>query len=81
MWVCVDRIEKDTVILVSDEEKVYCLPAADYARLTGKTPAESDVLTATLEGDRLVAASYDEVETAARKAAARARLDWLFGKS
>lgn len=79
MWLCVDRIEASIVILVSDEEKTYRLPAADYTRLAGKPPAESDILRADISGDRIVSAVFDEAETAARKAAARARLNRLFG--
>ena len=80
MWLCVDRIEGDTVVLTDESEKIYRLRIADYAALTGKDPAESDVLTAEAEGDRILSAAYDSEETAARKAAARKRLNRLFGK-
>ena len=45
------------------------------------TPAESDVLTAEAEGERILSAAYDGAETAARKEAARKRLKRLFGKT
>ena len=80
MWLCVDRIEANTVVLLDDEEAVYRLSTANYTRLTGKAPAESDILSATVEENQITAAAYDEAETTARKAAARARLDRLFGK-
>lgn len=80
MWLCVDRIEGNTVVLISDEEIIYHLSAADYTALTGRAPAESDILSATVDGSRITAAAYDEAETAARMAAARARLDRLFGR-
>ena len=80
MWLCVDRIEKDTVILIDDDERVFPLSRADYTALGGIPPAESAILTAEIRDGRIVTAAYDEAETAARTAAARARLDRLFGK-
>lgn len=81
MWLCVDRIEGDTVVLTDEDEKLYRLKVADYIALTGRDPAESDVLTAEAEGDRILSAAYDSEETAARKKAARKRLNRLFGKT
>ena len=80
MWLCVDRIENDTVVLLDDDEHVYTLSHADYTALVGIPPAESAILTAEIRGGRITAAVYDEAETAARTAAARARLDRLFKK-
>ncbi len=80
MWLCVDRIEGNTVVLLDDEETIYRLSTADYTQLTGKAPAESDILSGTVENNRITAAVYDEAETASRMAAARARLDRLFKK-
>ena len=81
MWLCVDRIEGDTVVLTDESERLYRLKVGDYIDLTGKTPAESDVLTAEAEGERILSAAYDSAETAARKEAARRRLKRLFGKT
>ena len=81
MWLCVDRIEGDTVVLTDEHEQIYRLKVVEYAALTGKDPVESDVLTAETEGDRILSAAYDSEETAARKEAARKRLDRLFGKA
>lgn len=81
MWLCVDRIENDTVILISDEEQIYHLPRAEYVALVGILPAESAVLAAEVKDGRIVSASYDETETATRMAAARAQLDRLFGRN
>lgn len=80
MWLCIDRIEGDTVVLLADDKTLYRLPVAACHALTGRTPAESDILSATIEEGRITAAAYDEGETAARKAAARARLDRLLGR-
>ena len=80
MWLCVDRIEKDTVLLTDEEENVYSLPCAAYMTLVGREPAESDMLSATVEGGVIRSAVYDEAETAARKERARARLNRLFGR-
>ena len=80
MWLCVDRIEKDTVILLDDDERVYPLSRADYTALVGIPPAESAILAAEIQDGRITAAVYDEAETAARMRAARARLDRLFGR-
>ena len=81
MWLCVDRIEGNTVVLTDDSEQLYRIPRADYTALTGREPAESDLLTAETEGDRILSAAYDGAETAARKEAARKRLNRLFGRS
>ena len=80
VWLCVDRIEGNTVVLMDDEEKIYRLDSASYETLVGRTPAESDVLSAEVNDGRILAAAYDGEETERRKAAARARLHRLFGK-
>lgn len=80
MWLCVDRIEGDTVVLTDESEQIYRLKAAEYAALTGKDPAESDILTAEVREGSVLTATYDPEETASRKAAARARLNRLFGR-
>ena len=80
MWLCVDRIEDNTVVLTDDDEHIYRLSCAAYQELTGRTPAETDILTAEVEGECILSAVYDEVQTNARKEAARARLKRLFGR-
>ena len=35
MWLCVDRIEGNTTILLDDEERSYHLTVADYTALVG----------------------------------------------
>lgn len=80
VWLCIDRIEAETVVLLDDGERVYHLSVEDYTALTGLPPRESDVLTAEVEGDRVVYAAYDGEETQKRKDAARARLNRLFGR-
>ena len=81
MWLCVDRIEGDTVVLTDEGEGLYRMARADYTALTGPEPAESDMLSAEAEGDRILSAAYDSAETVARKEAARRRLKRLFGKT
>lgn len=80
MWLCVDRIEGDTVVLTDESERLYHLKRTDYRTLTGREPAESDILSAETDGDRILSATYDETETKTRKEAARKRLNRLFGK-
>lgn len=80
MWLCVDRIEGDTVVLTDESKGLYRLSRADYTALTGREPAESDILAAEAEGDRILSAAYDGAETASRKEAARKRLNRLFGR-
>ena len=81
MWLCVDRIEGDTVVLTDEGERLYRMARADYTALTGREPAESDMLSAEVEGDRILSAAYDEAETAARRESARKRLNCLFGRA
>ena len=81
MWLCVDRIEDDTVVLLDDTEKAWFLSIAAYTAMVGRVPNESDVLSAELDGSRIISAAYDGEETAARKATARNRLNRLFGRS
>ena len=80
MWMSVDRIENETVILVDDEEKIHSLPADRYQALTNIPPRESDVLDVTLDGDVILTAVYSESETKRREEAARKRLNRLFGR-
>ena len=80
MWMSVDRIENETVILVDDEEKIHSLPADRYQALTNIPPRESDVLDVTLDGDVILTAVYSESETKRRGEAARKRLNRLFGR-
>ena len=81
MWLCVDRIEGDTVVLTDEGEGLYRMARADYIALTGREPAESDMLSAEAEGDRILSAAYDSAKTAARKESARKRLNRLFGRA
>ena len=80
MWLCIDRIEGNTVVLTDDEERIYRMDIATYEMLASRSPAESDVLTATVENGFILAARYDGEETERRKIVARARLNRLFGK-
>ena len=80
MWLSVDRIEGNTVVLLDEKEKVYRLAVDAYIALVAREPAESDMLAAEVEEGSIRSAVYDEAETLARKTAARERLNRLFGK-
>lgn len=80
MWLCLDRLEADLVVLVSDEETIHRLTRDEYIRLVGREPVESDMLWAEITFGRIASATYDETETAIRKAAAGNRLNRLFDK-
>ena len=80
MWLSVDRIEGNTVVLLDEKEKVYRLAVDAYIALVAREPAESDMLAVEVEEGSIRSAVYDEAETLARKAAARERLNRLFGK-
>ena len=80
MWLCVDRVENQIVVLMDDNEKLLHVSVAEYIALVGRRPAESDVLAAEVEGDTLLSAVYSEEETRNRKEAARGRLNRLFGR-
>lgn len=82
MWLCVDRMEGNTVVLLDDDAAVIPLSRTEYTALTGCEPRESDVLTAEVDRDgHVVSATYDEAETKRRRDTARRRLDRLFGRS
>ncbi len=77
MWLCVDRIEGDLVVLVSDGRECYHLVVERYAALVGRLPQEADILSATIVDGEVLAASYDAVETQLRRAALEDRLQRL----
>jgi hypothetical protein len=79
MWLCVDRIESDVVILIGDDETIFHVPTHEYQRLTGCAPVESQMLWAETQDGTLLSAACDEAETMARKKAAADRLARLFG--
>ena len=81
MWLCVDRIESDVVILISDDETILRVPSPEYKRLTGCAPVESHMLWAEVQNGSLLSAACDEAETQARKKAAADRLARLFGST
>lgn len=80
MYLAVDRIEKDTVLLQDDCEAVYTLPVQDYEALVGRPPRESDILKATVRDGAVVAATPDDEERDSRLARAAERLRRLMGK-
>ena len=80
MYLAVDRIEKDTVLLQDDCEAVYTLPVQDYEALVGRPPRESDILKATVRDGAVIAATPDDEERDRRLARAAERLRRLMGK-
>ena len=80
VWLSVDRIEENTVVLLDEDERVYTLSQESYIAMVGRVPAESDMLSATLSEGCVISAVFDEAETVSRKDAARERLNRLFGK-
>lgn len=80
VWLCIDRIEGNTVVLLDDGEQVYHLNAAAYETLVGRDPREGDVISAETADSTILAAAYDGEETQRRKDSARERLHRLFGK-
>ena len=80
MYLAVDRIEKDTVLLQDDREAVYTLPVQDYEALVGRPPRESDILKATVRDGAVIAATPDDEERDSRLARAAERLRRLMGK-
>ena len=80
MYLAVDRIEKDTVLLQDDCEAVYTLPVQDYEVLVGRPPRESDILKATVRDGAVIAATPDDEERDSRLSRAAERLRRLMGK-
>jgi len=77
MWLVVDRIEGDTVILQDEGEVLYTLTVEDYTALTNQPPVESLVLDAQEDGGRILTLTPSPEETERRLAAARDRLKRL----
>ncbi len=74
MWLCVDRIEGNRVILTDDDERLYCLPVEAYTTMTGEAPREAMLLRGETDGERICSLTPDPAEAARREAAARERL-------
>ena len=81
MWMAVDRIEGNIVVLIDDTCMTHQLSTEDYLRLTGQSPAESHVLSCELADGRVISATYDPQETQRRLDIARARLERLVRRS
>lgn len=80
MWLAVDRIEENMVVLVDDDEVIYHLSAAAYTALTGRAPTQNTVLNARAEDGKILSATCDDAETERRLAVARARLERLINR-
>ena len=75
MYLAVDRIEKDTVLLQDDCEAVYTLPVQDYEVLVGRPPRESDILKATVRDGAVIAATPDDEDRASDHTSALQKAD------
>lgn len=80
MWMSVDRIEKDLVVLIADDETVYHVKVADYETLVSRPPQETHVLWVETRDKNILSARFDPQETDCRTAAAKARLHRLINQ-
>ena len=80
MWLVVDRIEENIVVLMDDDEMTYHLSAEAYTALTGQAPIPHTVLDARVENRQILSATCDPAETQRRLTAARARLQRLINR-
>ncbi len=81
MWMAVDRIEGEYVILIDDSGKAHELPLQAYLQTVGQPPVETHVLHCTMIDGVIASATYDPQETQRRLDAARARLERLKQRS
>ena len=77
MWLTVDRIEENTVILQDRDEALYTLSVQDYTAMAGELPVESLVLEAQVADGKILSLTPSREETERRLAAARDRLHRL----
>lgn len=81
MWLSLDRIEGDTVILIDDNEGLYHVTASAYETLTGLSPRETHMLWCEVRDGVILSARFDPEETDRRTQAARDRLRRLVNKN
>ncbi len=74
MWLTVDRIEGDKVVLISDDETLFNVEVATLKTRLGAMPAEAQVLQCDLRGGHIRSARFDPEETLRRTQAAEERL-------
>lgn len=74
MWLVLDRIEADAVILQDENEALYTLTVQEYTALTGDAPVESLVLEAQVADGRIRTLIPSPEKTERRMSAARERL-------
>ena len=77
MWLTVDRIEENTVILQDRDEALYTLSVQDYTAMAGEPPVESLVLEAQVADGKILSLTPSREETERRLSAARERLHRL----
>lgn len=81
MWLSVDRLEENIVILIDDDDTLYRVSVSDYKSLTGRSPRETHMLWCELENGSIRSARFDPEETERRLQAAQARLRRLINKN
>lgn len=81
MWLAVDRIERDTVVMIADDETVFHLDVNAYERLTGIPPQETHTVWCEIKDHEIISARIDPSETARRTKAAQDRLRRLLDKN
>lgn len=74
MWLSVDRIEANTVILVDDDGHRYTLEVSVYHALTGQAPVETHMLWGETRDGGIISAHISPEETSRRTTAAQAKL-------
>ncbi len=77
MWLILDRIEADTVILQDEDEALYTLTVQEYTAMTGEAPVESLALDAQVADGTILTLTPSPEETERRLSAARERLKRL----
>lgn len=81
MWMSVDRVEGNKVVLIDENEKIYTMTMQDYLSMVGVSPQESHMLLCQVENDKITSAAYSSQETERRLASARARLERLIQRN
>ena len=80
MWLAVDRIEEDLVVLMDDDEVIYHLTQEAYTALCGRAPRENTMLDAEIKDGRILSAVCSDEEETRRLAEVKARLARLVNR-
>lgn len=80
MWLAVDRLEENLVVLMDDDEVIYHLTREAYTALCGRAPRENAMLDAEIRDGKILSAVCSDEEEARRLAEVRARLERLVNR-